>query len=165
MIGFGQVNVEDGMDYRFFRLELKSGGELEKGGISVMGKTTKFVVGMLVVVLLGVILIAKGLESNMHKLQTMELTDVDLEGIADGTYVGSYELFPVSVVVEVAVKNHELTGIKLVEHRNGRGKAGEAVVDRVLKAQALQIDAVSGATYSSLVILKAIDNALAEAQR
>jgi len=129
-----------------------------------LGKTTKFAVGVLVILLLGVFLIAKGLESNMHKLEALEMTDVDLAGIADGTYVGSYKLFPVSVVVEVAIEDHELAGIRIIEHRHGRGKAAEAVVDRVLKAQALQVDSVSGATYSSLVILKAIDHALAGAQ-
>ena len=120
--------------------------------------------GVLVIVFLGVFLVAKGLESNMHKLKAMEMTDVDLAGIANGTYVGNYELFPVSVVVEVTIEDHELAGIRLIEHRHGRGKAAEAVIDRVLKAQALQVDSVSGATYSSLVILKAIDNALAGVQ-
>lgn len=129
-----------------------------------MGRTTRFVVGVLVIVFLGVFLVAKGLESNMHKLKAMEMTDVDLAGIANGTYVGNYELFPVSVVVEVTIEDHELAGIRLIEHRHGRGKAAEAVIDRVLKAQALQVDSVSGATYSSLVILKAIDNALAGVQ-
>ena len=120
--------------------------------------------GVLVIAFLGVFLVAKGLESNMHKLKAMEMTDVDLAGIANGTYVGNYELFPVSVVVEVTIEDHELAGIRLIEHRHGRGKAAEAVIDRVLKAQALQVDSVSGATYSSLVILKAIDNALAGVQ-
>ncbi|NMB24183.1 MAG: FMN-binding protein [Firmicutes bacterium] len=130
-----------------------------------MGKCAKLTVGALVVMLLVVFLLVRGLESNMHKLAAMEMTDIELSRVVDGTYVGSYQAFPVSVMVEVTVRNHELAGVKLVEHRNGRGKAAEAVVDRVIEAQALRVDTVSGATYSSLVILRAIDNALAGAQQ
>lgn len=125
----------------------------------------KVALGTLAVVVILTFLGMKGLESNMHRLTAMELADIDLQTMADGTYSGSYQVFPVSVRVEVTVKEHELVGIRLVEHRHGRGKAAEVVVDRVMEAQRLQVDAVSGATYSSMVILKAIDNALAEAQQ
>lgn len=135
-----------------------------RGEIS-LGKIMKVVLGTLAVVIVLAFFGMKGLESNMHKLTAMESADVDLSRLADGTYSGSYQVFPVSVRVEVTVKDHKLVGIRLVEHRHGRGKAAEAVVDQVLEAQRLQVDAVSGATYSSMVILKAIDNALAGAQQ
>jgi len=35
------------------------------------------------------------------------------------------------------------------------------IVDSVIENQSLDVDAISGATYSSKVILKAIENALA----
>jgi len=69
-------------------------------------------------------------------------------------------VFPVSAKVKVVVKGHRITGIELVEHRHGRGAAAEAIPGRVVEAQCLAVDTVAGATYSSKVILKAIENAL-----
>ncbi|MFO8059504.1 MAG: FMN-binding protein, partial [Bacillota bacterium] len=81
----------------------------------------------------------------------------------DGTYDGSHEVFPVSVEVRVTVQDHRITRIELVKHTHGRGEAAEVIPDRVLEAQTLKVDAISGATYSSKAILKAIEDALLKA--
>jgi len=39
--------------------------------------------------------------------------------------------------------------------------AAELITDMVIDSQSLKVDVVSGATYSSKIILKAIENALA----
>jgi uncharacterized protein with FMN-binding domain len=80
--------------------------------------------------------------------------------ISDGVYEGSCSVFPVSVKVEVAVENHTITNINLVEHKNGKGSAAEVLPAKVVEAQSLEVDAVSGATCSSKAILKAIKDAL-----
>jgi uncharacterized protein with FMN-binding domain len=49
-----------------------------------------------------------------------------------------------------------------VKHVNGQGKPAEVITEKVIETQSLQVDVVSGATYSSKVILKAIENALAK---
>jgi uncharacterized protein with FMN-binding domain len=100
------------------------------------------------------------LETNLTSLVAMELADLDLTTIQDGTYTGSYAMFPVEAVVEVTVHNYEITLVKIVKHNNGKGQSAEMVADRVVEAQSLQVDSVSGSTYSSRVILKAIENAL-----
>ncbi|MCI8299875.1 MAG: FMN-binding protein, partial [Lachnospiraceae bacterium] len=43
---------------------------------------------------------------------------------------------------------------------NGRGSRAEVVVDRIIEEQKIEVDAVSGATNSSTVIKKAVENAL-----
>lgn len=92
------------------------------------------------------------------------VSEVELAGIADGIYSGSCAMFPVSAEVKVTVKDHVITAIELVSHNHGRGAAAEVIPDRVVEAQTLQVDVISGATYSSKVILKAIENALAGAE-
>jgi uncharacterized protein with FMN-binding domain len=47
-----------------------------------------------------------------------------------------------------------------LEHRNGQGEAAEVIPQMVVDAQSLQVDAISGATFSSKVILLAIEDAL-----
>ena len=62
--------------------------------------------------------------------------------------------------MKVFVKDHKIERIELVKHRNGKGAPAEAITGKVVEAQSLQVDAISGATYSSKVILQAIENAL-----
>ncbi len=44
--------------------------------------------------------------------------------------------------------------------KDGRGSRAEVVVDRIIEEQKIDVDAVSGATNSSTVIKKAVENAL-----
>lgn len=92
------------------------------------------------------------------------IADVDLTNIADGVYNGSCSVFPVAAEVKVTVKDHAITAIELVKHNHGQGAAAEVIPGRVVEAQSLVVDTVSGATYSSNVILKAIENALTGAK-
>lgn len=113
---------------------------------------------------IGVKAMLKSTESNLESLKDMELAQIDLAAIEDGTYTGSYSAFPVSAQVSVTIKNHVIVRIDLIEHTNGQGAPAEVIPDMVVKSQSLQVDSVSGATYSSRVILKAIENALLSAK-
>lgn len=86
-------------------------------------------------------------------------TDIDLAAAKDGVYTGHYDSGPVIVDVEVTVKDHAITDIKLVRHRTGQGQAAEAMPGKILAAQSIKVDVVSGATMSSKVILLAIEDA------
>jgi uncharacterized protein with FMN-binding domain len=85
---------------------------------------------------------------------------VDLQKIKDGTYEGEYKNFPVIAVVSIKVKNHKITEIEIIKHREGKGEKAEAIIEDVIRAQSLDVDTISGATRSSKCILKAIENAL-----
>ncbi len=100
------------------------------------------------------------LRKNLTALALEEIPDVDLTEIADGVYTGSCTVLPVSAGVKVTVKDHVITEIGLVRHFNGQGSAAEILPEKVVEAQSLGVDIVSGATYSSKVILKAVRNAL-----
>ena len=104
-------------------------------------------------------------EASLVKLTETSIPDVNLSKIADGVYKGSHKVFPVEAEVRVTIENHKIIGIELVKHFNGQGTAAEVIPDRVTEAQSLKVDIVSGATYSSKVILKAIENALQSANR
>ncbi|MBE0600950.1 MAG: FMN-binding protein, partial [Firmicutes bacterium] len=80
-----------------------------------------------------------------------------------GTYTGAYSAFPVSAEVAVTVQDHQIAAIDLVRHNNGQGGAAEAIPQMVVDAQSIQVDTVTGATFSSKVILLAIRDALQNA--
>lgn len=95
----------------------------------------------------------------------VRLRTPDLKTIPDGEYRGSYRIFPVTVRVKVAMKNHRIVSVAILEHFNGKGKDGEKITGRIVASQSLEIDAISGATYSSKTILKAVENALEKKEK
>jgi uncharacterized protein with FMN-binding domain len=116
------------------------------------------------VVLFSVTLIGTFLFNSMQKgldqLLTLEMSEIDLSAVEDGTYLGKYSQLPVSVKLTVTVLNHDITAIEILEHDNGQGTAGEAVIDSVIAFDSVLIDTVAGATYSSKVILLAVKDAI-----
>lgn len=88
------------------------------------------------------------------------ITDVNLYNISDGTYVGSYDAKLVAAEVQVDVYDHTIKDVYIVYHKNKRGKNAESIVEEIKSAQSLEVDSITGATNSSKVILKAIQNAL-----
>lgn len=99
------------------------------------------------------------IERNLEGLEEVKITPVDLSLIKDGEYQGKYSAFPVSVTVEVSVIDHRITKIDILEHNNGQGKEAEVIVAEVIRMQSLDVDVISGATYSSQVIKLAIADA------
>ena len=94
-------------------------------------------------------------------VEKIEINELNLENIEDGTYYGESDAAGVvSVEVEVVIENHAIADLILVKHHNGRGDDANVMIDRVMEAQSLSVDTVSGATNSSVIILDAIDNAL-----
>ena len=107
----------------------------------------------------------KMMSAGLADLAAMEIEDVDLSVVEDGVYEGSYARLPVSATVRVTVADHAIAAVEIVEHVNGQGLAGEAVVADVIAANSIAVDAVAGATYSSKVILLAIGNAVTDGER
>ena len=97
-----------------------------------------------------------------YKIAVKEITfgNVDITDVPNGVYVGEYDVDFVYAKVEVTVQNGVITNIDILEHKNGRGSRAEVVVDRIIEEQKIDVDAVSGATNSSIVIKKAVENAL-----
>ena len=67
---------------------------------------------------------------------------------------------PVTAKVRVSVRGGRITDLQLLSHMHGPGHGADAILKRVLASQSLRVDAVSGASYSSKVVLKAIETAL-----
>lgn len=97
------------------------------------------------------------------KTKKAKVGDVDLSKIKDGTYEGQANGYRGLVKVSVTVKSHKITEIKVISNSDdaaffNRAKAG--VIKSILDKQSLKVDVVSGATYSSNGIIKAVKNAL-----
>ena len=86
--------------------------------------------------------------------------EIDIADVSDGTYIGEYDVNFIYAKVEVTVEDWEIVSINILEHRHERGKAAEKVIEKLIEEQKIDVDAVSGATNSSTVIKKAVENAL-----
>ncbi|MGE5456185.1 MAG: FMN-binding protein [Ignavibacteriales bacterium] len=129
-----------------------------------MKKKTKIILLIILcIVVLGYIIMEismSKIEKNLEGLKNTSIANIDISKLDDGVYQGEYEMFPIKVLLEVTIDNQKITNIEIIEHQNGKGGNAEAITDDVIEGQSLQVDTISGATYSSKAILKAIENAL-----
>ena len=89
---------------------------------------------------------------------------VDHAKLNDGTYESSDRGGPNKAIVEVTIKDNSIVHIKIIEHQAWRGKkAEEPIVERIIAQQSTRVDAVSGATNSSHVIMNAVQRAIEKA--
>jgi uncharacterized protein with FMN-binding domain len=84
-----------------------------------------------------------------------------LGGLADGTRSATVSDGDVSATVELTVSSGRIQAIGLKEAINIEASVAATIFDAVKAAQSSQVDAVSGATASSQVLLKAIEQAAA----
>ena len=97
-----------------------------------------------------------------RNVDSIVFENIELSDVEDGTYVGEYDAGYIYAKVEVMIEDGRIASINLMEHRNERGKTAEVIVDNVVATQKIDVDAVSGATNSSNVIKKAIENAVTQ---
>lgn len=94
------------------------------------------------------------------QVEEIKIENVDLKDIKDGKYNGECDADVVASEVEVTVKDHKIEEIDIIKHKTDKGKKAEVIINQVIKKQSIKVDTISGATNSSKIILKAIENAL-----
>lgn len=82
--------------------------------------------------------------------------------LADGVYKGSATGFSGPVTVAVTIMDKKITSIDILSSTDDEAffNRAKSVIDRIISSQSLDVDAVSGATYSSNGIIGAVKNAL-----
>lgn len=97
---------------------------------------------------------------------TTPTTEVPEGGYKDGTYQGSGTGFGGTITVQVTVSDGKITAVDILSASGETGSYfafAQGVVSKVLSSQSPNVDAVSGATYSSNGIIQAVQNALSQA--
>ena len=87
--------------------------------------------------------------------------------LKDGVYEGEAKSFPNKAKVRVTVKRGRIFDVEIVSHfASGIGhKADDVIPGRIVAEQSTAVDAVTGATNSSRVIMNAVEAALKDARR
>lgn len=89
--------------------------------------------------------------------------DSAYSSLADGTYTGSGTGFRGETKVSVEVTNGKIADIAIDSYEDDREwfeRASTTVIEEIISNQSVDVDAVSGATYSSNGIKEAVANAL-----
>ena len=85
---------------------------------------------------------------------------INMNQVADGFYEGSSDGGMVQVQVIVEVKAHQIKGIEILKHDNGKGTPAEVIIENMVAENTYEVDAISGATVSSQTIINAVNKAL-----
>lgn len=82
--------------------------------------------------------------------------------LADGVYKGSGTGYAGEITVAVQIKDKQIVSIDILSTSDDAAffKRAQAVIDKIIEGQTLDVDTVSGATYSSRGIISAVKNAL-----
>lgn len=82
--------------------------------------------------------------------------------LADGVYKGSATGFSGPVTVAVTILDKKIVSIDILSASDDEAffNRAKGVIDRIISSQSLDVDVVSGATYSSNGIIGAVKNAL-----
>ena len=131
--------------------------------------------------ILGVIVIGAGIafavfEPGRREAASIVVEDVDFGRLKDGVYVGEYvgtKDHLRDTKVQATVKGGQLekvdvTGGALAQKQQQEIRGGQtlqSLFDRVIQKRSLQVDAISGATITTKTHLKALENALDQAEK
>lgn len=131
-----------------------------------------WIIAMAIVIPLG---IAGGigwskLAKEHREARSLPLDGVDFNRLNDGCYPGTYAGGMYNWRAnecQVTVTGGKVTAIDLIVSQDPGGKntQHEGLYDRVIQAQSLQVDTISGATLTSKAYLQCIENALQQAQQ
>ena len=90
----------------------------------------------------------------------------DFSTIPAGAHRGMFTYGSFNFIVEVVAEDGNVTDIIVIQNRDNQPSIdAEAVLERMVEAQSLDVDTVSGATVSSRSLVKAVENALKGAKK
>ena len=134
-----------------------------KGKIRMLINITVILVTIVGLGLGGAIIFTSG---ERREGRNLPIAVVDFKKLKDGTHIGEYEGGMKKLranEVQVTMSSGKVTDIKILKHKENQSPEFTGkLYDRVIKAQSLQVDTISGATITSKAYLKSVENALAK---
>mgnify|MGYP000860864750 FL=1 len=110
------------------------------------------------------------LQKEHKEARSLSLDGVDFSQLKDGSYMGNYEGGMYKWrrnACQVTVSSGKVSDIQMVKSADPGAENADptSLYERVIQAQSLQVDVISGATLTSKAYLKAVESALIQAQQ
>lgn len=93
-------------------------------------------------------------------LEEIVVTTPDLQAVNDGTYLGHYEVFPLSVDIHVTVSNHQFETVLIEHHSLFFDMSAVTMMDDIVLNQQLPNAFTDDNAYSEKILLLAIIDAI-----
>lgn len=95
------------------------------------------------------------------RTERLSIQQVDLQQAPDGTYIGKYDGFRFTNIVNVTLKDHRIQQIDVIKTQ--RAELSQELAAAVIEEQSPVVDVVSGATLDHNAFCKAVEIALTNA--
>lgn len=101
--------------------------------------------------------------------QTLEEWNEGIQGVtlADGTYTGSADGYGPDLTVSVVIEKNKIVDIQIIQHNERQERfyalPMQVIPQEIMDGQSLDVDVISGATYTSVGIVNAVRDALSKA--
>lgn len=120
--------------------------------------------GLCICIVLHIFTYFYSLKIYQKSVADISYSHMNIGELPNGVYEGECDVTYIFAKVRVTVKSGKITNIVLLEHRNEKGGPAEKITKDIISKQQIDVDAVTGATNSSKVIKKAVENALLSAK-
>jgi uncharacterized protein with FMN-binding domain len=115
-------------------------------------------IGIISGLLLGTSAISQYLQLSYYR--NLPIYEVRLDSLSDGYYLGKYDYY-FEYEVGVSIENQAIRDVKILNNRNNHyARLAEGIKYKIIREQKIDINAISGATTTSKIFLKAIELAL-----
>jgi uncharacterized protein with FMN-binding domain len=99
-------------------------------------------------------------------VKKLPVQDVDLTTIPDGSYTGSFTHDDIHYEVESTIKDHTIVAIEILNNKKSRwARKAERIIPVILERQTANVDGISGASISSMLLKKAVEDSLLNGQQ
>src|SRR6056297_3424076 len=115
---------------------------------------------LVVIVLLGLFAVTRG----MKEIKNLSIENPEVSQIQDGVYEGSYKKTRWNYGVKVTVKGGRIANVE-VTRKPDDGDFTSKAAQKIVEAQTVRIDTVSGASINTRAFQKAVETALKNAPR
>jgi uncharacterized protein with FMN-binding domain len=129
-------------------------------------RNTKRIVNRKIVIslslIIGLILITNVIlqYTQLNYYRNLPVNEINLESLDDGSYIGEVD-YAYTYKVKVSVEDHKIKDIKFIQNRDSHyARLAEGIKYKIINEQKINIDAVTGATTTSQIMLKAVEAAL-----
>ncbi len=120
---------------------------------------------VLIIVIVLVVLVGGGLFAvtrGMKEIKNLSIGDPDVSRIQDGVYEGSFKKTRWNYGVKVTVKSGRIADVEVTQKPDDGDFTAKAA-QKIVEAQTVGIDTVSGASINTRAFRKAVENALKDA--
>jgi uncharacterized protein with FMN-binding domain len=93
-------------------------------------------------------------------MNALTIESIDIKSVKDGIYEGTCDLDLVSATVQVEVQQGVIKSVNILKQKHGPDMGAEEIALSIVDKQSVIVDAKTGATNSSRIIMKAVETAL-----